>query len=525
MRDPSAPRASDRHGLRADWSRDLRPRLASLRLSAAREAEIVEELSQHLDDRYEQLRAEGASADDARRLALEELDGQDALARRLGALRQSRVPPPLPDGPGAGRPRRRHPPRPALRGTDAAQAAGIRHRRRADAGAGHRRQHRGVQPRQRHALPAPAGTGPRAPGLPEPGDPGGVFSYPQYESLRDHAPSFEALAGWGGITASLHAGDSAELVSGFIVTGNFFDVLGIQPARGRLLSRIDDQTPGAHPVAVISYDFWQARFGGQPDVIGREVRLNGHVFTIVGVTPAGFPGPQVGSPRPLYVPMMMQAIMRPPRARYSGEQNPDLLKSPSNSWIFGVGRLKAGATDRAGRRRARPGDCRFLPHAPAAAAGRDSAAHRDRARGRGLRRAAAADAVGGAPARRRSGGGAADRLRERRESAAVAGRGAAAGARRAARARGQPRPPAPAAAHRERPARRHRRTRRHRAGLGNRSPRSARRRRPPARCLSPSTSRSIGGCCSSRCCSRARPACCSASRRRSARRGPCSFRP
>ena len=144
--------------------------------------------------------------------------------------------------------------------------------------------------------------------------------------------------------ASLHAGDSAELVNGFIVTGNFFDVLGVQPARGRLLSRADDQTPGAHPVAVISHDFWQARFGGQPDVIGREVRLNGHVFTIVGVTPAGFPGPQVGSARPLYVPMMMQAIMRPPRARYSGEQNPDLLKHPTNSWLFGVGRLKPGAT-------------------------------------------------------------------------------------------------------------------------------------------------------------------------------------
>ena len=60
---------------------------------------------------------------------------------------------------------------------------------------------------------------------------GGVFSYPQYEALRDHAPSFEALAGWGGITASLHAGDSAELVSGFIVTGNFFEVLGVALAR------------------------------------------------------------------------------------------------------------------------------------------------------------------------------------------------------------------------------------------------------------------------------------------------------
>ena len=114
---------------------------------------------------------------------------------------------------------------------------------------------------------------------------------------------------------------------------------------------------------MISYDFWQARFGGQPDVIGREIRLNGHVFTIVGVTPAGFPGPQVGSARPLYVPMMMQAIMRPPRARYSGEQNPDLLKSPSNSWIFGIARLKPGATIEQAGAELDPVLARLLSHA------------------------------------------------------------------------------------------------------------------------------------------------------------------
>ena len=328
---------------RADWRQELRPRLASLRLGAAREAEIVEELSQHLDDRYGQLRAEGAAAEDARRLALEELDGEDALARRLGALRQARMPPPLPGGPARG----------GLFG-------GLLHDLRYAARMLRKQPGFTIAAVLTLALGIGANTAvfslvnatlfQRLP-VPERDrlayvnrGTGGVFSYPQYEALRDHAPSFEALAGWGGITASLHAGDSAELVSGFIVTGNFFDVLGIQAARGRLLSRVDDQTPGGHPVAVISYEFWQARFGGRPDVVGREIRLNSHVFTIVGVTPAGFPGPQVGSSRPLYVPMMMQAIMRPPRARYSGEQNPDLLKNPSNSWIFGVGRLKPGAT-------------------------------------------------------------------------------------------------------------------------------------------------------------------------------------
>ena len=65
---------------------------------------------------------------------------------------------------------------------------------------------------------------------------GGVFSYPDYATLRDHTRSFDGLAAWGGITASLNAGDSADLVAGLIVTGNFFDVLGIAPALGRLLS-------------------------------------------------------------------------------------------------------------------------------------------------------------------------------------------------------------------------------------------------------------------------------------------------
>jgi predicted permease len=171
---------------------------------------------------------------------------------------------------------------------------------------------------------------------------GGVFAYPMYAHLRDGTQMFDGFAAWGGINASFSEGDTTELVNGVIVTGNFFDVLGVHAAQGRLLSVADDVTPGAHPVAVISHAFWRSRFAGRADVVGREIRLNGHPFTIVGVTPEGFPGPQIGAVRNLYVPMMMQAIMRPPRARYSGEQNPDLLRHPTNSWLFGVGRLKSG---------------------------------------------------------------------------------------------------------------------------------------------------------------------------------------
>ena len=89
-----------------------------------------------------------------------------------------------------------------------------------------------------------------------------------------------------------------------------------------------------HPVAVISHRLWQGRFGGRTDIVGHEVRLNGRVFTIVGVTPPEFPGPQLGTMRDIYAPMMMQPLVRPPRAGYSGEMDPDLLKNPNNGWLF-----------------------------------------------------------------------------------------------------------------------------------------------------------------------------------------------
>jgi macrolide transport system ATP-binding/permease protein len=326
------------------WSEHLRPRLAQLKLSPAREREIAEELSQHLDDRYEQLRAEGHGDPEARRLALEELDDHDTLAREMAALRQARTPPPI----ALGSPRRS-----ALRDVlqDLRYAARMLRRQPGFAIAAVLTLALGIGANTAVFSLVNATLLQRLPVADRDrlvyvyrGAVGNVFSYPQYAALRDHNRSFDGLAGWGGITASLNAGDSAELVSGFIVTGNLFDVLGVRAARGRLLSPRDDETPGAHPVAVISHDFWQTRFGGRDDAIGREVRLNGHVFTIVGVAPAGFPGPTLGSGRSLYVPMMMQAIMRPPRQRYSGEQNPDLLKNPTNSWIFGVGHLQRGVS-------------------------------------------------------------------------------------------------------------------------------------------------------------------------------------
>ena len=172
----------------------------------------------------------------------------------------------------------------------------------------------------------------------------GVYSYPAFDDIRRAQTVFSGLTAFGGIGVSLTEGETTDLISGDIVTGNYFEVLGVRPHRGRLLTPADDVTPGAHPVAVISHALWRRRFAERPDIVGLAVRLNGQPFTIVGVAPPDFTGIRPGIVRDLYVPMMMQAWMRPPRAGYSGEMNPDLLRTRNNAWLFAIGRVKPGIT-------------------------------------------------------------------------------------------------------------------------------------------------------------------------------------
>ena len=128
-----------------DWREHLDPHLAGLRLSPEREAEIIEELSQHLDQRYEELRAAGATEGEARRLALEELREPEALTQQMRSLRQAHVPPPITPGVPY-RPRvRRSLAGPALRGPHAVEAARLRGCRRPHAGVGDRRQYGDLQ--------------------------------------------------------------------------------------------------------------------------------------------------------------------------------------------------------------------------------------------------------------------------------------------------------------------------------------------------------------------------------------------
>ena len=327
-----------------DWKPALAARLARLTLRPAREREIIDELSQHLDDRYQELRAGGTSHEEAMRLAIDELDDHDCSPGRCGRC---------------GRPprRSRSPPAPRGRGLlgdawqDLVYAARMLRKNPGFAAAAVLTLALGIGANTAIFSLVNATLLQRLPvqhrdrlDYVSNGANWNILSYPAYAALRDGNRTLDGLAAWGGITASLNADGETDLVSGVIVTGNFFDLLGITAEQGRLLSTSDDVTPGGHPVAVISHRLWQNRFGGKPDIVGSEVRMNGGVFTIVGIAPRDFPGPQLGVMRDVYVPMMMQALMRPPRAGFSGEQNPDLLKNPNNGWLFQVGRLKAGVS-------------------------------------------------------------------------------------------------------------------------------------------------------------------------------------
>ncbi|HEX8091373.1 MAG TPA: ABC transporter permease [Blastocatellia bacterium] len=171
-----------------------------------------------------------------------------------------------------------------------------------------------------------------------------VSSYPDYVDYRDRNEVFSGLAAYSGLSVSMATGDEAEAVSGAIVSGNYFDVLGVKFAQGRAFLPEEDQTPGERPVAVISYKLWQRRFSGDLGLPGKEVALNGRSFTVIGVAPAAFNGTVVGQSIDIYVPMMMQALVRPPRGGYSGEQDADMLTKRGPRWLNLVGRLKPGVT-------------------------------------------------------------------------------------------------------------------------------------------------------------------------------------
>jgi predicted permease len=132
-------------------------------------------------------------------------------------------------------------------------------------------------------------------------------SFPNYRAIRDRNSTFESVFAYRFVQVGLDQDSGAQRVWGYLATGNYFETLGIQPAAGRFFTPADDQNRGASPYAVISYGTWQSRFGGDPSIAGKQIRINRRPYTILGVAPRGFYGTETFYRSELWVPMSMQA--------------------------------------------------------------------------------------------------------------------------------------------------------------------------------------------------------------------------
>jgi predicted permease len=168
------------------------------------------------------------------------------------------------------------------------------------------------------------------------------LSFPNYRDLRDRAVTFSGLAGYRVSPMNIDGGDAVVPPArawGYLATGNYFDVLGITPALGRVFHADDDVRPGAAPLVVLGYDFWTTRFAADRSIVGRSIRINRGLYTVIGVAPRGFRGVERFYPADAWVPMMMQAQIE--------IGNPWLeRRATANTWV--VGRLKPGVSAAAG---------------------------------------------------------------------------------------------------------------------------------------------------------------------------------
>jgi predicted permease len=168
------------------------------------------------------------------------------------------------------------------------------------------------------------------------------FSHPAFERFREVAGrrNLAAMSRIVRLRTQVDGTRESEATSGQLVSGEYFSTLGISAELGRMLTREDDLTIGGHPVAVLAYGFWQRRFAGSPSVLGQQIRLNGSSFTVVGVGPRSFSGVWVDRPVDVWLPMMMQHVVRYAQ-NYSttdGEPNQPWIPQEGVIWLDVIGR-------------------------------------------------------------------------------------------------------------------------------------------------------------------------------------------
>lgn len=160
-------------------------------------------------------------------------------------------------------------------------------------------------------------------------------SYPDYLDWRERSRSFSDLAVSRYMTVGLKGADKTELVLTEVVTVNYFDVLGVKPIVGRAFEPGEGRTEGSHPVAVLGYDAWRTRFGGDPGIVGKDVTINTLPFTVIGVAPESFRSLHVGIRPDIWIPIQMQAAVSPMEFP---------LDARSVRYLRVIGRLRPGVT-------------------------------------------------------------------------------------------------------------------------------------------------------------------------------------
>jgi len=167
------------------------------------------------------------------------------------------------------------------------------------------------------------------------GDDAAYFSYPSYKDVLGQSQVFSGVLARHEISLSVAGIGSTERARGELVSGNYFEVLGVRPALGRLLSSSDETAPGANPVVVLGYGYWVRRFGRDPSVLNKVLTVNGTPLTVVGVSQLGFTGVEAGQLPDIFIPVTMEPQIL---------SNFVDLRSRKDIWLALIGRLDPGIT-------------------------------------------------------------------------------------------------------------------------------------------------------------------------------------
>jgi predicted permease len=162
-----------------------------------------------------------------------------------------------------------------------------------------------------------------------------VFSYPMFRDLERGQKALAGIAAHRAFGANIAYRGQTMSSEGMLVSGSYFPLLGLQPALGRLFTTADDQTVGAHSLAILSYSYWETRLGSDPGVLNETMIVNGHPLTIIGIAPKGFDGTTLGSTPKIFVPISMRGYMQP---GFTGFDN------RRSYWAYIFGRRKPGVS-------------------------------------------------------------------------------------------------------------------------------------------------------------------------------------